>query len=158
MKVRTTIAAALRARLAVIGYGALTLLALVAISACTSGSSTPPVTLSASGSPTSTSTASPPATTTPTTTATATPTTTATATPTTTATATPTATPTPTPTVTRTVVRTPTPTPSYPSAAPVTGGGGTAGFQDGLLFALGAAAVVVGLGGIAYRRRLTRGR
>jgi hypothetical protein len=154
MKVRTTIAAALRARLAVIGYGALTLFALVAISACTSGSSTPPVTLSASGSPTSTSTASPPATTTPTTT----PTTTATATPTTTATATPTATPTPTPTVTRTVVRTPTPTPSYPSAAPVTGGGGTAGFQDGLLFALGAAAVVVGLGGIAYRRRLTRGR
>ena len=150
MKVRTTIAAALRARLAVIGYGALTLFALVAISACTSGSSTPPVTLSASGSPTSTSTASPPATTTPTTTATATPTTTATATPT--------ATPTPTPTVTRTVVRTPTPTPSYPSAAPVTGGGGTAGFQDGLLFALGAAAVVVGLGGIAYRRRLTRGR
>src|SRR5580692_7628163 len=131
MKVRTTIAAALRARLAVIGYGALTLFALVAISACTSGSSTPPVTLSASGSPTSTSTASPPATTTPTTTATATPT----------------ATPTPTPTVTRTVVRTPSPTPSYPSAAPVTGGGGTAGFQDGLLFALGAAAVVVGLGG-----------
>jgi hypothetical protein len=60
--------------------------------------------------------------------------------------------------VTRTVVRTPSPTPSYPSAAPVTGGGGTAGFQDGLLFALGAAAVVVGLGGIAYRRRLTRGR
>jgi carbohydrate-binding DOMON domain-containing protein len=150
MKVRTTIAAALRARLAVIGYGALTLLALVAISACTSGSSTPPVTLSASGSPTSTSTASAPATTTPTTTATATPTTTVTATPT--------ATPTPTPTVTRTVLRTPTPTPSYPSAAPVTGGGGTAGFQDGLLFALGAAAVVVGLGGIAYRRRLTRGR
>ena len=146
MKVRTTIAAALRARFAVIGYGALTLLALVAISACTSGSSTPPVTLSASGSPTSTSTASATATTTPT------------ATPTTTATATPSATPTPTPTVTRTVVRTPTPTPSYPSAAPVTGGGGTAGFQDGLLFALGAAAVVVGLGGIAYRRRLTRGR
>jgi cytoskeletal protein RodZ len=152
MKVRTTIAAALRARLAVIGYGALTLLALVAISACTSGSSTPPVTLSASGSPTSTSTASPAATTTPTTTATATPTTTATATPTATATATP------TPTVTRTVVRTPTPTPGMPSAAPVTGGGGTAGFQDGLLFALGAAAVVVGLGGIAYRRRLSRGR
>ena len=150
MKVRTTIAAALRARLAVIGYGALALFALVAISACTSGSSTPPVTLSASGSPTSTSTASPPATTTPTTTATATPTTTATATPTDTAT--------PTPTVTRTVVRTPTPTPRMPSAAPVTGGGGTAGFQDGLLFALGAAAIVVGLGGIAYRRRLSRGR
>jgi hypothetical protein len=154
MKVRTTIAAALRARLAVIGYGALTLLALVAISACTSGSATSQVTLfpSGSGSPTSTSTASAPATTTPTPTATATPTTTATPTPT------DTATPTPTPTVTRTVVRTPTPTPSMPSAAPVTGGGGTAGFQDGLLFALGAAAVVVGLGGIAYRRRLSRGR
>src|ERR1700689_4130087 len=61
--------------------------------------------------------APPPATTTPTPTATPTPTTTATATPTDTAT--------PTPTVTRTVVRTPTPTPRMPSAAPVTGGGGT---------------------------------
>jgi cytoskeletal protein RodZ len=145
MKVRTTIAAALRARLAVIGYGALTLFALVAISACTSTTS-PPVTLSpsTSGSPTSSSTASSSATTTPT--------------PTATTTVTPTATP--TPTVTQTVVHTQTPTaaPSTPVAAPQTGGGGTAGFQDGLLFALGAAAIVLGAGTLAFRRLLTRGR
>jgi cytoskeletal protein RodZ len=148
MKVRTTIAAALRARLAVIGYGALTLFALVAISACTSTTS-PPVTLSPSSSgSTSSSTASSSATTTPTATPTATPTPTATSTAT------------PTPTVTRTVVHTQTPTPaaSTPVAAPQTGGGGTAGFQDGLLFALGAAAIVLGAGTLAFRRMLTRGR
>ncbi len=149
MKVRTTIAAALRARLAVIGYGALTLFALVAISACTSTTS-PPVTLSPSnsGSPTSSSTVSSSATTTPTPTATAT------------ATATATSTATPTPTVTQTVVHTQTPTPaaSTPNAAPETGGGGTAGFQDGLLFALGAAAILLGAGALAFRRMLTRGR
>jgi len=146
MKVRTTIAAALRARLAVIGYGALTLFALVAISACTSTTS-PPVTLSPSNSgSTSSSTASSSATTTPT------------ATPTTTATATSTATPTPTVTQTAAHTRTPTPAASTPNAAPETGGGGTAGFQDGLLFALGAAALVLGAGTLAFRRMLTRGR
>jgi cytoskeletal protein RodZ len=151
MKVRTTIAAALRARLAVIGYGALTLFALVAISACTS-SSTPTVTLSASspGSTSASSTASAPATSTPTTAPTTTPTTTVTST----------ATAAPTPTVTQTVVhtQTPSPTPGNPNAAPATGGGGTAGFQDGLLFALGAAAIVLGAGTLAFRRMLTRGR
>ena len=146
MKVRTTIAAALRARLAVIGYGTLTLFALVAISACTSTTS-PPVTLSPSNSgSTSSSTASSSATTTPT------------ATPTTTATATSTATPTPTVTQTAAHTRTPTPAASTPNAAPETGGGGTAGFQDGLLFALGAAALVLGAGTLAFRRMLTRGR
>ncbi|MGH3220464.1 MAG: hypothetical protein ACRDPY_17475 [Streptosporangiaceae bacterium] len=151
MKVRTTIAAALRARLAVVGYGALTLFALVAISACTSASS-PPVTLSPSNSssPAASSTASSGATTTPTTTPTPT------ATPTTTATATATATP--TPTVTQTVTQTPSPAHSTPAAAPQTGGGGTAGFQDGLLFALGAAALLLGAGTLAFRRLLTRGR
>jgi hypothetical protein len=147
MKVRTTIAAALRARLAVIGYGALTLFALMAISACTSTSS-PPVTLSPSdsGSPTVTSSVSAPATTTPTTI------------PTTTATATITATAAPTPTVTHTVTQAPSPAHSTPAAAPETGGGGTAGFQGGLLFALGAAAIVLGAGTLAFRRLLTRGR
>ena len=151
MKVRTTVTAALRARLAVIGYGALTLFALVAISACTSTSS-PPVTLSPSnsGSPTASSTAS--------STASAPATTTPTATPTPTATATATTTATPTPTVTHTVTQAPSPAPSTPSAAPQTGGGGTAGFQDGLLFALGAAAIVLGAGTLAFRRLLTRGR
>ena len=45
-----------------------------------------------------------------------------------------------------------------PTAAPVTGGGGTAGLQDGLLFGLGAAAILAGAGSIVYRRRLTRHR
>ena len=45
-----------------------------------------------------------------------------------------------------------------PTAAPATGGGGTAGFQDALLFGLGAAAILAGAGSIAYRRRITRNR
>jgi hypothetical protein len=45
-----------------------------------------------------------------------------------------------------------------PSVAPVTGGGGTAGFQGTLLLGLGAAAILAGAGGIAYRRRLGRHR
>ena len=54
---------------------------------------------------------------------------------------TPTPTPEATPTVTETVTAPATSTTSaIPTAAPVTGGGGTAGLQDGLLFALGAAA------------------
>jgi hypothetical protein len=43
----------------------------------------------------------------------------------------------------------------YP-AAPETGGGGTAGLQDGMLFGIGGAAVLAGLGSLAYRRRVTR--
>jgi hypothetical protein len=45
---------------------------------------------------------------------------------------------------------------SYPTAAPETGGGGTAGLQDGVLFGLGGAAVLAGFGSLAYRRRLAR--
>jgi hypothetical protein len=64
------------------------------------------------------------------------------------------------PTVTRTVVVTQTPvvtyTTRYPAAAPETGGGGTAGLQDGVLFGVGGAAVLAGLGSLAYRRRVTR--
>jgi hypothetical protein len=59
-------------------------------------------------------------------------------------------------TVTKTV--TASPTQSVPPAAPVTGGGGTAGFQDTLLLAVGAAAILAGAGGLAYRRWLGRGR
>lgn len=44
----------------------------------------------------------------------------------------------------------------FPSAAPVTGGGGTAGFQDALLLGFGVAALLAGAGSLAYRRRLTR--
>jgi hypothetical protein len=58
--------------------------------------------------------------------------------------------PTPTPTVTSTVT-------VYPTEAPVTGGGGTAGFQDAGLAILGGAAVLGGVGTFVYRR-LTRKR
>ena len=64
-------------------------------------------------------------------------------------------------TATATVTQTVTATSSasqVPTAAPVTGGGGTAGFQDTLLLGLGAAAILAGAGGIAYRRRLSRHR
>jgi hypothetical protein len=46
----------------------------------------------------------------------------------------------------------------YPSGAPQTGGGGTAGLQDGTLFGVGGAAVLAGFASLAYRRRLTRKR
>ena len=46
----------------------------------------------------------------------------------------------------------------FPSAPPATGGGGTAGFQDALLFGLGVAALLAGAASLAYRRRLTRNR
>jgi hypothetical protein len=154
MRVRTTIAGTARSvRLTAIGWGALAIIASVVISGCTSASSTTPpaiftpsvsvsgsVTVTASGtavvSPSSGDSPSPVVTTT---------TTTATPTPTLTTTATAT----PTPTVTRTVT-------AYPTAAPVTGGGGTAGFQGALLLVVGIAAILAGAVGITYRRRLRR--
>jgi uncharacterized protein HemX len=66
----------------------------------------------------------------------------------------PTATVTPTVTPTATV----TATSPVPVAAPVTGGGGTAGFQDALLLVAGLGAIVAGAGSIFYRRRLNRRR
>ena len=59
---------------------------------------------------------------------------------------------------------TPSPTPTvtyyspYPTVAPVTGGGGTAGFQDAGLAVLGGGAILAGAGSIIYRRRTTRKR
>jgi hypothetical protein len=47
-------------------------------------------------------------------------------------------------------------TPAFPTAAPETGGGGTAGLQDGLLFGVGGLAVFAGFGTLVYRRRLAR--
>jgi len=44
------------------------------------------------------------------------------------------------------------------TAAPATGGGGTAGFQDAPLLGLGAAAILAGAGSIAYRRKVIRNR
>ena len=45
-----------------------------------------------------------------------------------------------------------------PAAAPGAGGGGTAGFQDVLLFLLGVLAILAGAGGLAYRRKVMRDR
>ena len=161
MKVRTTIAGtALRARLTALCWGALTLLAPVAVSAC-SGSSTSPTiptfTPSVSISGTATGSGTAPASggnTTP-----SSGSTTSSGTPGVSSSSPHHATATATPTVTRTVTATATSSTSeIPTAAPVTGGGGTAGLQDGLLFGLGAAAILAGAGSIVYRRRLTRHR
>ena len=46
----------------------------------------------------------------------------------------------------------------YPTGAPATGGGGTAGLQNGLVIVLGGAAIAAGLGSLAYRRKFTRRR
>lgn len=46
--------------------------------------------------------------------------------------------------------------PAYPTAAPETGGGGTAGLQDASVFGIGGIAVLAGFGSLAYRRRLAR--
>jgi hypothetical protein len=139
MKTPTAVAwAAHWVRLTAVGWGLTSVLACVAVSACTSGSGsgtsvfTPSASISVSvsispGDGTSTATGSP----------------------TTTVTPTPTPTPTPIPTQTVTV---------YPTAAPITGGGGTAGFQDAGLAILGGAAIVAGAGSIIYRRRMTRKR
>lgn len=144
MKVRTTIAGtAFRARLTALCWGALTILAPVAVSACSGSTSTPTV---PSFSPTVT-------------TGTATVSASDGTTPSGTPGVTSTATVTPVATVTQTVtVPAATATSFVPTAAPVTGGGGTAGLQDGLLFVLGAAAILAGVGSILYRRRFTRHR
>ncbi|HZR53272.1 MAG TPA: LPXTG cell wall anchor domain-containing protein [Streptosporangiaceae bacterium] len=44
------------------------------------------------------------------------------------------------------------------TAPPATGGGGTAGLQDGSLFALGGVAILAAAGSFGYRRRLIRKR
>lgn len=60
------------------------------------------------------------------------------------------------PSVTTILPSTPPPSTAFPTAAPQTGGGGTAGLQDGLLFGIGGAAILAGFGSLAYRRRLAR--
>lgn len=149
MKVRTTIAgAAPRVRLTVAGWGALAILASAAVAGCTSasssstpsGTSSPSVTASDGGSagtdsPSSGASGGTSPSTLPTFTAS----------------------PTTSPSVTYSPPTTESPT-AYPTIAPATGGGGTAGFQDALLLGVGAAAIVAGAGSIVYRRRLTRHR
>jgi hypothetical protein len=45
-----------------------------------------------------------------------------------------------------------------PIGAPSTGGGGTAGVLDVLLFGVGGAALLAGAGSLVYRRRVMRDR
>ena len=45
---------------------------------------------------------------------------------------------------------------NIPDVAPETGGGGTAGLQDGMLLGIGGASVLAGLAFLAMRRRLAR--
>ena len=140
---RTTIVGTgLSTRSAVARCATLAILASASVSAC-AGSS--PSTTPATFSPGATGPATP------------------TLTPSRTAGGTPTATASSTATPTHTVTPSPSAAPNrsaspFPSAAPATGGGGTAGFQDALLFGLGAAAILAGAGSIAYRRRLIRNR
>jgi len=139
-------------RLTVVSCATLMVVVSATVSACTgpSSSSVPAIFSSPGSSPhTGTSTH------TSTSTSTATSTSTSTGTPTPTHTTT-----TPTPTTTSPSAQPPTPTTTtyYPTAAPQTGGGGTAGLQDGLVIGLGGAAIVAGLGSLAYRRKLTRRR
>ena len=150
MKVRPTITATPPgAKLTALCWGALTLLVPVAVSACSSGSSSTPTVPTFSPSVTTTSVPASSTTTPASGSTTATSTATAAGSPVATHTATATATVTVTPT---------SPATQIPSGAPVTGGGGTAGLQDGMLFGVGAAAILAGAGSIVYRRRLTRGR
>jgi hypothetical protein len=135
------------ARMTAAGLGAMSAVAFVAISGCSaSGSTSSSILPSISVSGTVTATVSPSSDPTPTVTTT-------------------TVTPTPTPTITATIITptpvTPTPTTTvtvFPSVAPVTGGGGTAGLQDIALFGLGGAAILLGAGSLAYRRRVNRHR
>jgi hypothetical protein len=151
MKVRiTSPGTALGPRLTALCWGALTLVALVTVSAC-SGSSTsspgvPTFSPSVTISPNVRSTVTAPDTDGTTSPGTPGVTTTAPATHTATAIA------------TATVTVTAPPVSQVPTAAPVTGGGGTAGPQDVILFGLGVAAILAGAGSLAYRRWLSRGR
>ena len=145
MKVRTTTGQApLGARLTALCWGALTLLVPVTVSVCTTSSSSTPTTVPTS--PHATTSAPAVGSTHGTGTGTAA-----------VGAASGNAVATHTATATATVTITPTPD-VIPDAAPVTGGGGTAGLQDGLLFAVGTAAILAGAGSIIYRRRLTRRR
>jgi hypothetical protein len=162
MKARTaTGRTALRARLTAAGCGALTILGIATLSACSGSASPAPAvssfTIAGASTSTGTGSAAGGSTSSPGVTAHVT-TPGITSGETTQAT---TSSPTPTVTVTHTVTSTPTVTQTstqIPNGAPVTGGGGTAGFQDGLLLAVGAAAIVAGAGSIVYRRRLTKNR
>jgi hypothetical protein len=153
--------AELRAGLCVIGCGTMTLLAPLALAACSA--STPSAAGPSSFSPQGTISPIPAISPSPTVSGTenasngqpavpgASPTTVPAETPTAPATQTASVTPTASATTKR-------PATHYPTAAPATGGGGTSGPRDPLLFALGGAALLAGAASIAYHRRAARHR
>src|SRR5258708_17417270 len=162
MKVRTTTAGTgLGARLTAASCGMLAILASAAISACTTSSSSAALPTSSSPSvalPTSSPVrgASPaPAASSSRTAGVGQPG--ASASPSVTPSATPSATPSVPPSASPAVTESHSTSP-IPTAPPATGGGGTAGFQDTLLLGLGGAAILVGAGSIAYRRKVIRNR
>jgi hypothetical protein len=131
MKVRTAIAGAgLSATLSVLGCGTMAIVVSGVVSACSGGGPTTPD-AGATDTTFSPDTNSPnPGVTTQTVTAHATATETATA----------------------------NPTASPVTAAPATGGGGTAGTQDALLFVVGGVAVLAGGASLAYRSKVSKNR
>jgi hypothetical protein len=150
MKAHTTASrTGLSARLAALGCGIVALLASAVISACTTS---PSASLPPSSSPSGSSPATAPESPTPTVTTPTAPDT---------GTGSPSVAPV-SPTTPAPAATTPTPTvsPTFApaSVAPATGGGGTAGFQGTLILVLGAAAIVAGAVGLAYRRRAIRNR
>lgn len=150
MKVRrTTIAAAADRRLAVASCATLTVVVSATVSACSgSPSSTPAIfSPSVSVSPTSSGFYRGTASVRPT------PTGSHSARSANSASPSPSATPTSQPT--RSASASPT---HYPTMPPSTGGGGTAGLQDGLLFAAGGAAILLGAGSLVYRRKVIKSR
>ena len=147
MKVRTAIARMpLKAGLTVAGWGIVAILATAVLSACSTSPPTTVFTPSPGGSPTSTATA------TSTATSTATETTSPSESTSTPASESPSP---PSPSPTPAIVFSPT---SSGLPAPNTGGGGTAGLQDTMLFGIGALALLAGTGSIIYRKKLTRNR
>jgi hypothetical protein len=168
MRARTAIAwTSRRVRLTAVGWGLTTMLACVALSACTSGSATtpPPSTFVPSAGASSTppaSTFSPSAGASSTATGTAggtSPRTSASAS--TSASSSASASTSASASASQSASPQPSSSPSSspaPIGAPVTGGGGTAGFQDAGLAVLGGGAIVAGLGSIVYRRRMTKHR
>src|ERR1700733_8178638 len=155
MKVRSTVTGTgPSTRLAAVGCGIVTLLASLAIAACsgTPSSGALPTPSSSSSTGTSATGSSSPSNSPSTSQSPS---------------SSPSSSPSPSPTTKPSPSTTPSPSPSArpsptasraPTAAPSTGGGGTAGFQHASLLVIGIAAVLAGAASLAYRRKVLRNR